>query len=164
MKFIRLLVICVSFLTIGCTSARMAGRSWSPKEYVDSRFSRNLEADIAAIENSEPRGWRSLASHAYEVDGEYAETFATACSYLARRDPTLFLRRHLAGDPDALFCAWIAYNWNSDYRPVFDSIYSIRLLEARSSGERKKIERFILHCRDTKNLPPRQRGIFTRSS
>ena len=138
-------------------------RSLAPTEFTDTRFARRLEADIASIERSEPQGWHDLAGCAYHVDGEYGEVFSSACAYLLRRDPTLFLRRHLAGDPDAVFCAWAGYGWSGDYRPVLDTVYHYRLLDARTSHERREIREFIARTHDFNHVPPRPNHALQRT-
>lgn len=144
----------LSLLIAACSTPQVY-RHWTPVEFADSPLARSLEKDIAAIERSEPNGWRSFSSHAYRVDGEYAETFSVACAHLLRRDPTIFLRRYLAGDPDALFCGWAGYGWSGDYRTVLDEMYRQRLVISRSASERRRIQEFITAGRDSTNIPPR---------
>ena len=145
--------LCILILP-GC-AATSAKRNLLASEFADGPLARSLDADIHTIERSEPQGWRSLALHASQVDGEYAETFAVACANLVRRDPTVFLRRHLAGDADALLCGWAAFGWDPDYRPVLDAVYRFRLLEARSATERQRIQEFIDRCHDLNHKPTR---------
>ncbi len=138
-------------------------RSMSATEFADSGTARALDRDVAAIERSEPQGWRDLASYAYRVDGEHGEAFAAACSYLARRDPTVFLRRYLAGDPNALFCGWAAYGWSREYRSVLDEVYRYRLLEARSTSERRQVQEFITRIHDQNHVPPSPNKALQRT-
>ena len=97
------------------------------------------------MERGVPEGWRDFSRLSNRVDGEYGATFAVACAYAARRDPTLFLRRHLAGDQSAVRCGRKAYGWSdAAYRRVLDAVYRYRLLEAKSPHERRKIQQFIM--------------------
>ncbi|WP_377165305.1 hypothetical protein [Prosthecobacter fluviatilis] len=125
----------------------------SPRHFADGKLARKLETDIAAIERNEPAGWKDLASHAYRLDGEHAETFAVACAYLLRRDPTIFLRRHLTGDPDALFCGWAAYGHAGHYRSIVDAVYKQRLHEASSEAECESIRQFIMASHKSHQAP-----------
>ena len=139
----RTLVLITAVALSGCTGgARKAATA--PTYFASGNFARGLEADIAAMERSVPNQWRDFSRLSHRVDGEYGATFAVACAYAARRDPTLFLRRHLADDPAALRCGRNAYGWSGDaYRRVLDAVYRYRLLEAKSPHERKKIQQFI---------------------
>ena len=161
MKHLFFLGVCMLLPMVSALAGPQ--RSLSATEFADSGTARALDRDVAAIERSEPQGWRDLASYAYHVDGEHGEAFSAACSYLARRDPTVFLRRYLAGDPDALFCGWAAYRWSREYRTVLDTVYRYRLLEARSTSERRLIQRFITFTHDLNHLPPRPNHTLQRT-
>jgi hypothetical protein len=116
----------------------------APRSFADGHLASALERDIAKMEDSTPEGWDRFADSSRWLDGENGETFAVACAYLIRRDPTIFLRRYLAGDERAIFCGREAYGWSAPaYRETLDSVYHYRLLEARACGEELKIKRFI---------------------
>lgn len=146
---------CLISLMLAACHVEAVKPSLSPRQFTDSRLARNLEADITAIETSEPAGWRDLASHAHRLDGEYAETFAVACAHLLRRDPTVFLRRHLAGDSNAMFCGWAAYGRAGNYCSIVDALYEQRLREARSEAERESIKQFIATSHRFTQVPER---------
>ncbi len=162
MKHLVLLGICALLPVASVTAAPK--RSLSATEFADSGTARALDRNVAAIERSEPQGWHDLASYAYHVDGEHGEAFSAACSYLARRDPTVFLRRYLAGDSNALFCGWAAYGWSGEYRSVLDAVYRYRLLEARSASERRQVQEFIKRTHDQKHLPPQPNHSLQRTA
>jgi hypothetical protein len=103
-----------------------------------------LERHIAAMEASAPAEWPKFRIGADTRSAHGGETFSVACAYLIRRDPTLFLRRHLTGDRYGILCGRRAYGWSSqDYRLVLDAVYRYRLVEAKTKTERQKIEEFI---------------------
>lgn len=107
-----------------------------------------LVKDMVAIERNESRAWHDLAGHDFPpIDAEHGETFGAVCAYLVRRDPVIFLRRHLAGDPQALLQGRAAYERSDEYRSVLDAVYRFRLWGARSVGERALIRDFIAYTR-----------------
>ena len=139
----RTLLLIAAAALSGCVSGTPKA-STAPTYFAPGNFARGLEADVAAMERSVPDGWRDFSRLSDRVDGEYGTTFAVACAYAARRDPTLFLRRHLAGDQRAVRCGREAYGWSgAAYRRVLDTVYRYRLLEAKSPRERQRIQQFI---------------------
>ena len=116
----------------------------TPTFFAPGALATELEANVTAIERSTPARWIAFSRLARHLDGEKGETFAVACAYLVRRDPTIFLRRHLAGDRYGILCGLRAYGWSGkEYQRVLDEVYRYRLLEAKSAVERQKIEQFI---------------------
>ena len=135
----RYVAVAASLLCYGCDQPR---RSMSPAEYGEGSMGDRLQRDVSLIEASVPNGWRDFSGTCEGLDAAKGENFDVACSYLVRRDPTLFLRRFLAGDPSAICCGRAAYK-NLQYRHVLDQVYRWRLLEASSEKERQKIRHFI---------------------
>jgi hypothetical protein len=116
----------------------------APTFVAGSSYGEWLEDHIAAMEANAPAAWPKFRIGVDTLSAHGGETFAVACAYLIRRDPTFFLRRHLSGDRYGILCGRRAYRWSGkDYRRVLDSVYRYRLLEAKSATERHKIEEFI---------------------
>ena len=153
MRMMRAIKSCLCGFILAACHVEAVKPSLSPRQFADSKLARKLEADITAIEGNEPAGWKDLASYAHKLDGEHAETFAVACADLLRRDPTIFLRRHLAGDPNARFCGWAAYGHVGNYRSIVDAVYSRRLHEARSEAEYRSIKQFIMSSHQLHQVP-----------
>jgi len=77
-------------------------------------------------------------------DGEVSEIYSIACGEVARRDPTLFLRRYLLGDSKALPVGKRAYGWiGREGRHTMDWLHESRLQLAGSPQERRMIEDYI---------------------
>ena len=149
-------ILSITPLLWNCSTAQPQ-RSMSPAEFGGATMASRMQSRIESIERSEPAAWRSLSRPAYFVDGVYGEIFGITCAHLVRRDPTIFLRRYLAGDPNAACCAWTAYWWGESYQRVFDEVHRFRLLEARSPQERKRIEAFLaLVHEEDRPLPRRE--------
>ena len=91
------------------------------------------------------KAWSMFAAYADAgLSGEHAETYATVCAELARRDPTIFLRRHLLGDPRALKVGKLAYGWiGPKGRHTLDWLHKSRLQLASDPRERRLIEEYI---------------------
>jgi hypothetical protein len=91
------------------------------------------------------KAWDSFTAYQNgRLDGEYAETYDTACGELARRDPTLFLRRHLMGDRRAIPTGKLAYGWiGTEGRHTMNWLHESRLHLANDREERRKIKEYI---------------------
>jgi hypothetical protein len=100
---------------------------------------------IDRIEEGDMEAWQQFA--AYELaglDGEHSETYSMACAELARRDPTIFLRRHLHGDRTAVAVGKRAYGWiGTGGRHTMNWLLKSRLALATTEAERESIERYI---------------------
>ena len=143
----RIVTIFLCSVTIvGCTAIERDSEYWtsSVTRYVDSNFSRTLDQLLKRIEKGDQAAWREFAGFANQVDGESGQTYAVACAELLRRDPTFYLRRHLAGDPNAVLCGRRAYRWaGTRGRSLLDDIYAGRIYIETEESTRRKIEEFV---------------------
>jgi hypothetical protein len=91
------------------------------------------------------KAWDSFTAYQEShLDGEYAETYDTACGELARRDPTIFLRRHLMGDRRAIDTGKRAYGWiGTAGRHTMNWLNDSRLQLSDNREERRKIKEYI---------------------
>jgi hypothetical protein len=142
----KALLFTLLLLLTGCAATRDEARYYSSTaaRYVGGSFSKRLTVLEEKIDGGDLAAWREFASYADKVDGESAETYAVACSELARRDPTFFLRRYLAGDAIALRGGREAFGWSGDReRRLLTAVYAERLYIASTRRERQKIRAFI---------------------
>lgn len=136
-------LLSIAVLFAGCATHGPSPAT-APTAIAGSSYGEWLERHIAAMEAHAPAAWAEFRIGADTLSAHGGETFAAACAYLIRRDPTFFLRRHLNGDRYGILCGRRAYGWSGrDYQRVLDSVYRYRLLEAKSATERQKIEEFI---------------------
>ena len=78
------------------------------------------------------------------LDGENSVTYSIACAELARRDPAIFLRRHINGDKYAIVLAERAFGWlGHEGRSAINWHHFTRLRLAADPIERKVIQDFI---------------------
>jgi len=149
MKFNAYKILCILVLLfVGCASPKkeasfcdvcVAGRD------PNGRFGKALIALMGRIERGDLSAWKTFASYSHRpnrLDGECAETYALACSELARRDPTFYLRRYLIGDTRAIALGRNAYNFSAS-RSLLDAVYADRLYIAANEEERRQIQTFI---------------------
>jgi hypothetical protein len=124
----------------GTNEFRSSLRTWA-----DTRLSHSLADLIDRIEGGDMEAWQRFA--AYELaglDGEHSETYSMACGELARRDPTIFLRRHLRGDRTAAAVGKRAYGWiGTGGRHTMNWLHESRLALATTEAERQSIKRYI---------------------
>ena len=145
MRILRCIIVILALSGCSTTSTSQKDFGASLRNWVDSPLSRNLANLIDRIEGGDMRAWQRFS--AYEVaglDGEHSETYSMACGELARRDPTIFLRRYLHGDARAVAVGKRAYGWvGTEGRHVMNWLHDSRLALATTEAERKKIERYI---------------------
>ena len=92
------------------------------------------------------KAWSEFASYTDGglLDGESSSTYSIACGALATRDPTIFLRRYLHGDPRALKVGKRAYDSiGTEGRHTMDWLHQSRLQLASDPRERRLIEKYI---------------------
>ena len=129
-----------------CATQKHDSEYWSSttSRYVESPFAQSLSGLVKKIERGDLSAWDTFAAKGEDLDGEYSQTYSVACSELLRRDPTFFLRRHLAGDPRAIAPATRGYGWSGHTgRGLLDEIYARRLYIASTDSERRLISDFI---------------------
>lgn len=139
----RYIFLITAALLAGCASHRPEP-ALRPTAIAEGNYGVILERQIAGMEASAPPVWSDFRIGADTRGAHTGETFSAACAYLIRRDPTVFLRRHLAGDRYGILCGRRGYGWSGkSYQRVLDAVYRYRLLEAKSPAERQKIEQFV---------------------
>ena len=91
------------------------------------------------------KAWDSFAAYdTRDLDGEHAFIYETACGELARRDPTIFLRRHLMSDARAIPIGKRAYGWiGQEGRHTMNWLNESRLQLAIDRKERQNINEYI---------------------
>jgi hypothetical protein len=147
--FAMRLLMCLAVIlgSVGCTATRDRPEEFraSLRTWADTRLSRNLADLIDRIERGDMKAWQRFA--AYELaglDGEHSETYSMACGELARRDPTIFLRRHLCGDQTAAAVGKRAYGWiGTGGRHAMNWLHESRLALATTEAERQRIKSYI---------------------
>jgi hypothetical protein len=143
------LLICfvVTLASIGCSSRpdrpekfRSSLRTWA-----DTSLARNLVDLIERIESGDMVAWQRFTAHEVAgLSGEHALTYSMACGELARRDPTIFLRRHLQGDQRAMAVGKRAYGWiGPGGRHTMNWLHESRLALSTTAAERQSIESYI---------------------
>ena len=145
MRILLCLVLILASSGCSLTSGDREEFGVSLRSWVDSPFSRKLTDLIDHIESGDKVAWQTFSSYTSAgLDGEYSETYSMACSELARRDPTIFLRKHLYGDERAIAVGKRAYGWiGTKGRHVMNWLHDSRLALATTEEERKKIQRYI---------------------
>ena len=142
--------IAISLSTLGFVSCKGDHRqpeklSPSVRSWADRDLSHKLADLLDEIERGNMNAWDAFK--AYEtagLDGESSEAFSTACGELARRDPTIFLRRHLMGDAMGSPVGKRAYGWiGTGGRHAMNWLHDSRLQLATDPEERRKIEEYI---------------------
>ncbi len=113
--------------------------------WTNSGFASDLAALLSRIEKGDMKAWHHFASYLDGApDGEYSETYSMACGELARRDPTIFLRRHLLGDLRALRVGGRAYGAiGPEGRRTMEWLNEARLQLATDTHERRLIREYI---------------------
>lgn len=144
----RLLMCLAVFLgAAGCRATRDRPEELRPsiRTWADTGLSRNLADLIVQIEAGDMKAWQRFA--AYELaglDGEHSVTYSMACGEIARRDPTLFLRRHLCGDRTAAAVGKRAYGWiGKGGRQTMNWLHASRLALATTESERQRVESYV---------------------
>ncbi len=142
-----MLTASLSVWEVACSSPQQRPEKLLPSvsSWADTGLSRNLAILLKRIEGGDMKAWSEFA--AYDdggLDGEHSETYSMACGELARRDPTIFLRRHLLGDTRALRVGKRAYGWiGTEGRHTMNWLHQSRLQLASGPEERRLIEDYI---------------------
>ena len=140
-------ILCMCIVSCNSTAPRPEPEkiTASVSNWGDTWLARDLEGLLVRIERGDMKAWDSFT--AYEtahLSGEHAETYETACGELARRDPTIFLRRHLMGDRRAIPTGKRAYGWiGTEGRHTMNWLHESRLELANDQEERRKIKEYI---------------------
>ena len=145
MRLLMCLAVILGLAGCSATSDRPEEYRASIRTWADTGFSRNLADLIVRIEGGDMEAWQRFA--AYELAGlagEHSETYSMACGELARRDPTIFLRRHLCGDRTAAAVGKRAYGWiGTGGRHTMNWLHESRLALATTEAERQLIKSYI---------------------
>jgi len=131
-------------LLVACstsTTHRSDHQMASVISWADTKFSKHLATLLQRIERGDMCAWTEFAAHVNSgLDSERSETYSMACGELARRDPTIFLRRHLMGDPLASAVGTRAYGWvGVGGRNLMNWLHRSRLQLAADQRERQLI-------------------------
>ncbi len=122
---------------------RDTGMPRSTISYVNSSFAQSLTRLIDRIELGDLEAWSDFKRHNVDLDGEFSQTYAVACSEILTRDPSFFLRRYLAGESDVVPYAKFGYRFvGTRGRQILDEIYERRLSIAQAH-EAELIQSFI---------------------
>jgi hypothetical protein len=145
MRLLSCLAVILCLAGCSATPDRPEEFRASLRTWADTGLSRNLADLIDRIEGGDIEAWQRFA--AYELaglDGEHSETYSMACGELARRDPTIFLRRHLRGDRTAVLVGKRAYGWiGTGGRHIMNWLHKSRLALAATETERESIKIYI---------------------
>ncbi len=149
MRCTRFLIVAalLSVWEVACSSHQQRPEKLLPavSSWADTGLSHNLADLLKRIEGGDMKAWSEFAAYVDGgLDGEHSETYSMACGELARRDPTIFLRRHLLGDPHALRVGKLAYGWiGMEGRHTMNWLHESRLQLASDLRERRLIENYI---------------------
>ena len=141
---IRCALILPTFL-VGCASMRdSTAIPRTTLAYTNSAFSIHLSKMILRIESGDLTAWKQYKAIGIGLDGEHSQTYSVGCAEILARDPTFFLRRHLAGDENAAPMALRAYQWSRpESRRLVSRLYELRIGLETEPTTRKKIADFI---------------------
>ena len=132
---------------VACRSHQQRPEKLGPalSTWADTGLSRGLADLLKRIEAGDMKAWFEFAAYVDAgLSGEYSETYSMACGELARRDPTIFLRRHLMGDQKAIRVGKRAYGWiGMEGRHTMNWLNASRLQLAVTPQERQLIEEYI---------------------
>ena len=140
-------VLCVCVASCSSTTPRPEPEkiAASVRNFGGTTLARDLEDLLCRIERGDMKAWDLFTAYpTAHLSGEHAETYDTACGELARRDPTIFLRRHLMGDRRAIPTGKRAYGWiGTEGRHTMNWLHESRLQLANDREERRKIEEYV---------------------
>ncbi|WP_411825489.1 hypothetical protein [Luteolibacter sp. AS25] len=139
------IIIILALIVSGCASSSSSDDlPVATTSYVNTKYSRRLTQLIDKIESGDLAAWNEYKISGEDTDGENAETFGVGCAEILIRDPTFYLRRHLAGDSQAIPLAIKGYRCcGSTGRDMIDQVYDRRIEIEANPNRRELISGFV---------------------